>query len=300
MGPRGPIQRGDNTGYRYTLRAFRQVGDAPVEYLTPESTFWERSFALAVSADGDTVAGIRVRGANDNDEQGFVWRADGTFVTIPYAQPFDFRMDVNGMSADGTKVVGTSESAGFAPFRAFRWTQEEGTVQLPRPAGTTGIYESFGNAISGNGRFIAGDVFTPQYDGAVIWDGITAPMLVPPPEGYFANRMFGISDDGATGFGVLARPGGSDYAIWTSALGWEDPDDYFIRMGVQLPQGWNTDYVFDMSSDGTVFSIIGGSSVPGVSGIAVISVPSVATCTTLFLALPWCCPARRRRLALFS
>ncbi len=204
MGPRGPIERGDSTGYRYTLRAFRQVGDGPVEYLTPESTFWERSFALAVSADGDTVAGIRVRGANDNDEQGFVWKADGTFVTIPYAQPFDFRMDVNGMSADGTKVVGTSESAGFAPFRAFRWTQEEGTVQLPQPAGTSGLYESYGKAISGNGRFIAGDVWTPQYRGAVIWDGLSAPVILSRPEWSPYSQLYGIDNEGSIGFAFSA------------------------------------------------------------------------------------------------
>ncbi len=83
----------------------------------------------------------------------------------------------------------------------------------------------------------------------------------------------------------------SGHYIWTSALGWEDPDEYFIRMGVQLPEGWNTNAIFDMSEDGMTFAVRGNTASSGAYVLVTVPTPATALMLLAFFSV-----ATRRRI----
>src|SRR5262245_481844 len=70
------------------------------------------------------------------------------------------RSDATAVNADGTVVVGTSNSE-LGP-QAFRWTQQTGMVGLGTLGGTP--FHSAARAVSGDGRVVFGASIAPDDD----------------------------------------------------------------------------------------------------------------------------------------
>lgn len=68
----------------------------------------------------------------------------------------EVRSEANAISADGTTVVGESQSV--HGLEAFYWTQQSGMVGLGDLAG--GDFWSAANAVSSDGFIIAGEAFS--------------------------------------------------------------------------------------------------------------------------------------------
>ncbi len=272
------------TGYRYSVRAFRKVGDGPEQILGVLGGY-ERSYANAVSADGNVVAGVCENGQYLDSSRAFVWTPQTGMQAIPRVSGSHVVAEIKGMSADGAVIVGNSGSIASG-FRGFKWTQQTGTVALPAPSGTGALIESYARGVSSNGQFIVGTMITQTVRGPAIWNGMTPTILSYPPQYNFGGYLSGINDEGTIAIGALSGTGGlSNHFIWTSALGWEDPDDYFLRMGVLLPEGWNTNWITDISADGRVFALYGASLLTGEGGFSMVVVPSVPGTLALIVGL---------------
>ena len=128
--------------------------------------------AVDVSADGRSVA---IQG-NDNDG---VLDVDGTRVTLPPlpgAGPTQDDLFPTAISSDGTAVVGRTSELGTS--RAFRWTADDGTIDLGSLAGPGGFAEALGVDADGDTVVGTSSVLDGQLPSvAFVWtaaDGIRA------------------------------------------------------------------------------------------------------------------------------
>jgi probable HAF family extracellular repeat protein len=189
----------------------------------------------------------------------------GASFTPLGALPGDFfRSEANGVSYDGSVVVGVSGSPSAS--QAFRWTQSGGMSPLPGggpPSGPT----TFATDISENGLVISGlhnnvggffwsqsegmtelgggGAFGLSYDGSVIvggnyrWTKATGRVALP------LGTVKGVSADGS----IVAGSFGSTAARWTEATG-------RVSLGA-LPATNSESFANEISADGSV--IVGGS-----------------------------------------
>ena len=118
------------------------------------------SWANAISADGRiVVGGAKFNGGN---AEPFRWTQStgmvdlgnlgGTFANANELYILGYGSHANGLSSDGSVIVGASYLADNTTDHAFRWTQSTGMVDL----GTLGGTASAANAVSGNGKIVVG------------------------------------------------------------------------------------------------------------------------------------------------
>lgn len=113
------------------------------------------SFAQATSADGSVVVGGAYVGGTYH---AFRWVSGATGGTAGNPQMYDLgtlggtTSRANGVSADGSVVVGWSYTTGMAAYRAFLWTSGDGMVDL----GTLGGSNSEANGVSADGNVVVG------------------------------------------------------------------------------------------------------------------------------------------------
>jgi probable HAF family extracellular repeat protein len=106
------------------------------------------SSAFAISSDGTTVVG---ESDSTNGLQAFRWTRAGGMQGLGDLPGGAFDSVANGVSPDGSVIVGGSERTGDL-FVGFRWTAATGMEALP---GSTGR-PSVANGVAADGRFIVG------------------------------------------------------------------------------------------------------------------------------------------------
>ena len=172
--------------------------------------------AVDVSADGRTVA---IQG-NDNDA---ILDVDGTRTTLPPlpgAGPAQDDLFPTAISSDGTAVVGRTSELGTA--RAFRWTADDGTIDLGSLAGSGGFAEALG--VDADGDVVVGtsSVLDGQLPSvAFVWteaDGMRslADVLADAGvdlEGRTLTSVNGVSDDGRVFVGSSVNAAGEAEAF---------------------------------------------------------------------------------------
>src|ERR1039458_5486853 len=140
-----------------------------------------------VSGDGSVVVGTSGEDTSygNNFYIAFRWTAGSGMVSVGVG----YESFANCVSADGTVVVGTSESNYLSPDQAFRWTAGSGMVGLGYvPGGNS----SSATAVSGDGSIVVGSSGYQDYVGA--------------PGNYQAFRW--TAGSGMVGLGYL--PGGTN------------------------------------------------------------------------------------------
>lgn len=129
------------------------------------------TYAWDVSADGSVVVGYGYLPPNAplfTPKEAFRWTPEEGMVGLGDLPGGIFNSDARGVSADGTVIVGESNSA--TGSEAFRWTPEEGMVGLGSlPGGgfntSATATSADGSVIVGNGRFAGSAI-----EEAFVWD----------------------------------------------------------------------------------------------------------------------------------
>ncbi len=173
----------------------------------------------------------------------------------------DFYSIANGVSGDGSTVVGTSHSSSSQnSFEAFRWTESGGMVGL----GTLGpgAPKSTANAASFDGSVIVGraDTSLALADRAPYrWTAQTGMVALTDSLGQArGGEAHDVSGDGAVIAGVHITDIGENEAFrWTAANG-------VVGLG-WLPTDSNDSFAFGISGDG---SVVVGCSNSGTQGVA--------------------------------
>jgi uncharacterized membrane protein len=153
--------------------------------------------ATDCSADGQIVV----------TSSGFRWAAATGYVPLPIL-PGSFGCHAVAISGDGRVVVGYCGTP--QGDRAFRWSEQEGTVAINLP--TPGVLQAL--AVNWDGTVIGGRshaprptwgawVWTPQ-SGVVFLQSLLGSAIPPADELY---SVTGISDDGLTVTGSMNSPG---------------------------------------------------------------------------------------------
>ncbi len=277
-----------------------------------------------ISDDGSTLTGTQ------GGSRAIRWSGPGTFQNLGTFSNFQFTAG-NGLSGDGSIVVGRAWTNQPNVGQAWRWTQGTGYQGL----GYTfpeHVY-SEANAISRDGNVIVGmsqssggrtDAFRwtaaggmqalpplpisnatfaygTNHDGSIIvgagggvgvlWDSQGAHALTSPLG--WSTRATNTSDDGSVVLGLLFNSS-SIPAVWTPAAGWQTSAAYFADRGFPLPQGWEISTVTSLSSDGRTFG--GSLLLPGdtFSRAFVLTVPAPTSVCALLLVGSAARPRRRR------
>ncbi len=152
-----------------------------------------------------------------------------------------FRSEANGVSSDGSVVVGLSDTSDG--LEAFRWTSEKGMVGLGKLLG-----RDFSEAkdVSADGSVITGDGWSTIGREAFVWTEESGMIGL----GFlgdlgFASSGYGVSDDGKIVVGSSTIGNAQKEAfLWTEELG-------MLGLG-DFPGGLHRSEAWGVSADGTV------------------------------------------------
>lgn len=157
----------------------------------------------------------------------------------------------NGVSADGTTVVGGSRSP--AGLEAFRWTVDEGMIGLGFLSGCDYRSEAFD--VSGDGSVIVGQnspAMGEPYE-AFRWEAGAMSDLGDLPGGSSYCSATAVSADGLVIAGRSSSEQGGEAFRWTDSSG-------LVGLG-DLPGGAFASWATAVSADGSV--VVGSGSIPG-------------------------------------
>ena len=202
--------------------------------------------AADVSADGSVVVG---GGCGTWGVGPFRWTAATGMVALDPGGEFD--STVEGVSADGTVVVGWKRRANTNDLiKAFRWTSATGIVEIgDLPGGGT---ESYASDASADGSVVVGRGSGASGLEAFRWtSGGGTAGLSDLPGGSFWSMANAVSADGSVVVGLAnANNSAAEAFRWASASG-------MVGLGV-LPGGLSGSRAHGVSADGSV--IVGSSS----------------------------------------
>jgi probable HAF family extracellular repeat protein len=248
------------------------------------------SIANGVSSDGAVVVGVgSVTGTFPNGfNEAFRWTAASGMVSLGDLPGGDTYSAADGVSADGSTVVGFGVSANGG--EAFRWTASGGMIGLGRLGGFGG---SRARAASADGSVIVGVSDEATGGEAFRWtiDGMVGLGYITGFNG--SSDANGVSADGSVIVGMSSNfsPYGDGAFIWDAQRGMRELEVVLTHdLGMDL-QGWHLDNAYGVSADGRV--ITGTASAPGgrLRGwVAVIPEPSILPTTAIVFLL-----ARRSR-----
>lgn len=238
------------------------------------------SSAAAVNGDGTVVAGnsqtIRT------PPQAFRWTAAGGMVGLGYLPPGTGVSLAQGVSADGSVIVGYS---GLTTEQAFRWTAATGMVGLENLPGSD---YSVANAANADGSVVvgfAGSVSAKQLQ-AFRWTaggGMVGLGVLP---GDIQSVAAGVSRDGSVivGSGTTFAGGPTRAFLWTADAGIQPLWDVLRAQGVDpAAEGWTRlDYAFAVSADGN--AIVGYGERNGDIEAFIATVPEPAALPVIALA----------------
>jgi len=203
---------------------------------------------LDLSGDGSVIVGQGNFG--NGGSEAFRWTAETGMVGIGDLDGGGFQSVANGVSNDGSVVVGSG--ATDMGGEAFRWTAETGMVGLGRfPGGTTasGAY-----GISGDGSVIVGHAGVPgsgiqrvpvRWTASHGWEELG---LFPPeeqPNTARSGQATGASYDGSVIVGdALALANGNKAFFWTEATGLRSLQQFLLDEGVTAIENWKLSSAF--------------------------------------------------------
>jgi probable HAF family extracellular repeat protein len=200
----------------------------------------------AISGDGSSVVGLAW--VNAGTAHAFQWTQSTGMIDL-----FSLGGDssrANGISADGTTIVGWDQDPGTGWWRGAMWVN--GTEYLIDPNGVAG--DAWG--VNSDGTFIVGGSHPSNSEHAWRWSKATGQFDdLGTFGGWLANSEGrAVSDDGSV---VVGWSGGfmDEYAfIWTEASGTQmvKLSDYLTKYGVTGHQGYTLRFATGISDDGTV------------------------------------------------
>lgn len=205
----------------------------------------------AISNDGAVIVG-------DNISTGiaFRWTSSDGFVELGDLPGGPVRSQANGVSADGSVVVGGSTVSDRFIFEAFRWTAADGMVGLG-DIPSMGI-GSIANAVSDDGSVVVGaGNLTLGAREAFRWTAATGMVgLGDLPGGGFDSEALAVSADGAVIVGTghnwdSTGNNTADAFIWTQGGGMQRLFDVLVAQGVGELDGWKLLDATGVSADGT-------------------------------------------------
>jgi probable HAF family extracellular repeat protein len=222
------------------------------------------SSANGVSADGSVIVGSSDSSNASNifsdgteTPEAFRWTQAMGMVGLGGLPGGRFRSGANGVSADGSVVVGVSNSANGG--QAFRWTQATGMVGL---GDLDGGFRSSANGVSADGSVVVGisRIFGTSGNAfgieAFRWTQATGMVgLGDLPGGVFFSSANGVSGDGSVVVGRGDSANGSEAFIWNISQGMRSlrevlTNDYSLDL-----TGWTLAEATAISADG--LSIVG-------------------------------------------
>lgn len=221
--------------------------------LFPQGT---SSIANAVSADGSVVVGYgghKIDGVPYQVYQAFRWTAKDGMVGLGWLSGGRRFSEAYGISADGSTVVGSSDSA--AGQQAMRYTAANGMQGLGLPAGAIG-----GRAVaaSADGFVIVGFNTTPDgIDRAFRWTATTGMTDLGVLPGDAFSEATAVSADGSVVVGQSAPGFNQERAfIWDQQNGMRDLKSVLVAGNPQL-SNWQIRGANAISGDGKVVVGVG-------------------------------------------
>jgi len=269
----------NGTGPGLTYPGLSTVEGAPL----PVPTGLGGNAIDSLSADGSAFAYRSGVGAAT------VHRATGDVTVTPPG--FDWISTIDGISADGTTIVGTETNGTFT--YPFRWSDSEGFVKLGpylqindrmhavsdnggdvvggdkigmiwsgveagRPVGPSGYRYASAMAVGWHGQAAAGTAVSAKDSTSMAyrWTSFGGPCVLGHLSGFANSSALYISDDAKVVVGEVWGPGQPTPYIWTSASGMKLLRDLIPAGGETLMNPDGPIHVSGMSGDGRV--LIGG------------------------------------------
>jgi uncharacterized membrane protein len=210
---------------------------------------------LAISGDGATVVGAAANG-NSND-RAYRWHGPGTYQSLGtlsgYTQSYG-----EGVSGNGSVVVGRVVNTVAGVTQAFRWTEAGGMQGLGFLPGS--VYTE-ARGISRDGTSITGD----SRDGAgfsypFVWRQAAGMTILPPLAGSSGtSRAAAVNFDGTLVAGLSGgNPAFGEATLWRNGL----------PVGLGRGQGFRSSTALALNDDGSVvLTILGSATVPDEAGI---------------------------------
>lgn len=210
-----------------------------------------RTYAVAISADGSTVVG-EARDSSGTD-QAFRWTAAGGMLGLGALEE-GYDSFAVAVSADGNVVVGNSSTSNNN--HAFRWTQAGGMVDLGDLSGLQDRSRySQANGVSADGSTVVGYSYNADNNQrAFRWTASGGMANLGVLEGGSYSDALGTSKTGDVVFGQSNTPQGQQAFRWTQA-------DGMVGLG---HLGGNYSYATAMNPDGTV--VVGQSQTASIEG----------------------------------
>ena len=201
-----------------------------------------KSSASGVSADGSVVVGTGeydyAPSSYGFTREAFRWTSDEGLVWLGDLPGGDFYSRANGISADGSVIVG--EGMNESGTTAYRWTSSEGMVDIGRLPGS---FYSTATAVSADGEVVIGFSATGGLlnGEAFRWtasEGMVGLGFLP---GFDSSAAGAVSADGSVIVGQSSQSNGFpriyDAFVWDQIHGMRSLQDILIAGGVDLT-GW--------------------------------------------------------------
>ena len=206
------------------------------------------SAAYAASRSGERVAGTF-------ESAPFVLEAcywDGpTWVPMGYLPTGSQQSIANGISADGSVIVGQSDKNDGAAYYAFRWTSTSGMVELTQLC--CGAPNSGANAVSLDGKIVVGYGQGYGSPHAVKWDENNFVTDLGSLNGDYSSAL-AVNQDGTV---IVGRTGGSlnmsQAFVWTPATGMKLLSTVLTDAGIDFT-GWTLREATAISANGRVIA----------------------------------------------
>ncbi len=207
------------------------------------------SIAIATSGDGTVVVGA---GGTQRGFEAIRWTATDGMVGLGYLG--GSWSVANGVSIDGSVVVGFSNQENDPFYMAFQWTANSGMAALGDLPG--GQVSSTANDVSADGLVVVGESATGAANafGREAFRWTEASGMVSLGDLGFGSDAFGTSADGSVVVGYAGSVNnGSEAFRWTA-------DSGMVGLG-DFPGGRFSSIAFDVSNDGSV--VVGAGEVSG-------------------------------------
>ncbi|MCP4664616.1 MAG: hypothetical protein GY856_55240 [bacterium] len=189
------------------------------------------SSAWAVSGDGSVIVGLAWLGCSA--AHAFRWDAVNGMVDLGSLDGGNSR--ANGVSADGTTVVGWDEDPSTGSWRGARWVN--GAESLIDGAAVGDAW-----AANSDGSIIVGGYAGPVFEEAYRWTAATGAVPIGVLPGFnYSGVAADLSEDGNLIIGMSGWGADRRGFAWTPSDGMVYIDDYLTAAGVPGLDQWSLD-----------------------------------------------------------